>query len=61
MWGTIIGGTMFVNAAVPLMYELACELAYPTSEGAANGLLTYVNNVGGLLFLAVFSIPNVGR
>ncbi|KAK3698491.1 hypothetical protein RRG08_053459 [Elysia crispata] len=60
MWGTIIGGTMFVNAAVPLMYELACELAYPTSEGAANGLLTYVNNVGGLLFLAVFSIPNVG-
>ncbi|GFN90272.1 disrupted in renal carcinoma protein 2-like protein, partial [Plakobranchus ocellatus] len=60
LWATIIGGTMFVNAAVPLMFELACELAYPTSEGAANGVLTYLNNVGGLFFLLVFSFPHVG-
>ncbi|CAL1534450.1 unnamed protein product [Lymnaea stagnalis] len=57
---TVIGGNTLINSAVPMIYELGCELAYPTSEGAANGLLTYLNNVGGLIFLAVFSFPNVG-
>ncbi|KAH9496080.1 hypothetical protein Btru_012685 [Bulinus truncatus] len=57
---TVIGGNTLVNSAVPLIYELGCELAYPTSEGAANGFLTYLNNVGGLIFLAVFAFPNVG-
>ncbi|XP_055860563.1 solute carrier family 49 member 4-like isoform X2 [Biomphalaria glabrata] len=57
---SVIGGNTLVNSAVPLIYELGCELAYPTSEGAANGFLTYLNNVGGLIFLAVFLIPNVG-
>ncbi|KAK6970076.1 disrupted in renal carcinoma protein 2, partial [Biomphalaria glabrata] len=56
---SVIGGNTLVNSAVPLIYELGCELAYPTSEGAANGFLTYLNNVGGLIFLAVFLIPNV--
>jgi FLVCR family MFS transporter len=44
-----------------MLYEVACELAYPTSEGAANGLLTYFNNFWGLIFLAVFTFPNVGK
>ncbi|XP_012942426.2 solute carrier family 49 member 4 homolog [Aplysia californica] len=60
LYSTIIGGTTLLNGAVPLMFELACELAYPTGEGAANGFLTYLNNLGGLVFLAVFSFPNVG-
>ncbi|CAL1548522.1 unnamed protein product [Lymnaea stagnalis] len=60
LYATIIGGNSLLNAAVPLIYELGCELAYPTSEGAANGLLTLLNNLGGVFFLAVFMIPRVG-
>ncbi|KAI8778145.1 disrupted in renal carcinoma protein 2 [Biomphalaria glabrata] len=58
LYTSVIGGNTLVNSAVPLIYELGCELAYPTSEGAANGFLT---NIGGLIFLAVFSFPNVGE
>ncbi|XP_059165974.1 solute carrier family 49 member 4 homolog [Physella acuta] len=60
LYVTVIGGNTLINAAVPIIYELGCELAYPTSEGAANGLLTLLNNLGGLIFLAIFFIPNVG-
>ncbi|CAG5118500.1 unnamed protein product [Candidula unifasciata] len=57
---TVIAANVLFNAAVPMLYEMGCELAYPTSEGAANGILTYVNNFCGLVFLAVFSFQNVG-
>ncbi|BFZ22585.1 hypothetical protein BsWGS_25624 [Bradybaena similaris] len=57
---TIIAATALVNAAVPLLYELACELAFPTSEAAANGLLTLFNSFWSLVFLAVLSNPDVG-
>jgi len=59
-YATIIAGNCLINGAVPLMFELSCELAYPTSEGAANGLLTYINNIGGLIFLGVFSFKGIG-
>ena len=58
---TIIGGTTLLNSAVPLIFELACELAYPTGEGTTNVVLTTINNVGGLLFLFVGMIPNIGE
>ncbi|CAG5129207.1 unnamed protein product [Candidula unifasciata] len=57
---TVIASTALVNAAVPLLYELACEMAFPTSEAAANGLLTLFNSFWSLVFLAVLSIPGVG-
>ncbi|XP_055859785.1 solute carrier family 49 member 4-like [Biomphalaria glabrata] len=60
LYGTIIGGNSLLNAAVPIMFELGCELAYPISEGAANGVMTLLNNLGGLIFLLIFFIPNVG-
>ncbi|CAL1545971.1 unnamed protein product [Lymnaea stagnalis] len=60
LYSSVIGGNVLINGAIPMIYELGCELAYPTSEGAANGLLTLLNNIGGLLFLAVFSFPNIG-
>ncbi|XP_059177517.1 solute carrier family 49 member 4-like [Physella acuta] len=60
LYATVIGGNGLINAAVPMIYELGCELAYPTSEGAANGFLTYLNNMGGLFFLAVFAVPHIG-
>lgn len=55
---TIVGG-MALSAAVPLMFEMACELAYPTGEGTANGVLTIINNFFGLIFLFIFMIPNL--
>ncbi|BFZ06379.1 hypothetical protein BsWGS_09418 [Bradybaena similaris] len=60
LYVTVITSYILFNAAVPMLYEMGCELAYPTSEGAANGILTYVNNVCGLVFLAVFSFPDIG-
>ncbi|KAK0064967.1 disrupted in renal carcinoma protein 2, partial [Biomphalaria pfeifferi] len=60
LYGTIIGGNSLLNAAVPIMFELGCELAYSISEGAANGVMTLLNNFGGLIFLLIFFIPNVG-
>ncbi|XP_055860116.1 solute carrier family 49 member 4-like isoform X3 [Biomphalaria glabrata] len=60
LYTSTIGGVTCLNCAVPLLYELGCELAFPTSEGAANGVLTLLNNIGGIIFLAVFSFPDVG-
>ncbi|BFZ22592.1 hypothetical protein BsWGS_25631 [Bradybaena similaris] len=60
LYTTIVGGTTLINVAVPMIFEVACELAYPCSEGAANGILTFLNNFVGLAYLAVFAIPNVG-
>ncbi|KAH9496079.1 hypothetical protein Btru_012683 [Bulinus truncatus] len=60
LYGTIIGGNSLLNAAVPIIFELGCELAYPISEGAANGFMTLLNNMGGLIFLGAFFIPDVG-
>ncbi|XP_059177516.1 solute carrier family 49 member 4 homolog [Physella acuta] len=60
LYSSVIGGQTLIYAAIPLMYEMGCELAYPTSEGAANGFLTIVNNIVGLLFLVVFAFPDVG-
>ncbi|KAK7495693.1 hypothetical protein BaRGS_00013140 [Batillaria attramentaria] len=57
---TIIVGMMALSAAIPLMFEMACEVAYPTGEGTANGVLTIVNNLFGLIFLFVLMIPHIG-
>ncbi|XP_070174346.1 solute carrier family 49 member 4-like [Littorina saxatilis] len=58
---TIIVGNTALNAAVPLIFELACELSYPTGEGTTIGVLTIMNNISGLIFLLVFMIPGIGE
>ncbi|KAK7100800.1 solute carrier family 49 member 4 homolog isoform X2 [Littorina saxatilis] len=57
---TIIAGFTALNAAVPLMYELCNELAYPTGEGVINGVLGLVNNIFAVIFLFVMMIPGIG-
>ncbi|XP_050395913.2 solute carrier family 49 member 4 isoform X2 [Patella vulgata] len=57
---TVIMGVMALNASVPLLFELACELAYPIGEGTTNGVMTILNNLGGLIFLFILMIPNIG-
>jgi len=46
-----------LGATTPLCYELAAELTYPAPEGISAGILSFLNNVGGLLLLLV--MPNV--
>ncbi|XP_076455678.1 solute carrier family 49 member 4-like [Babylonia areolata] len=57
---TIITGITALNAAVPLMFELSCELSYPVGEGTTNVILTIVNNIFGLIFLLLMMIPGIG-
>ncbi|KAI8504226.1 Solute carrier 49 member 4 [Branchiostoma belcheri] len=45
---------------VPLFYELSVEASYPIAEGITSGVLTWSNNLFGLLFLLAFYIPNIG-
>ena len=59
-YASIIVGTIGLNAAVPLIYELGCELGYPTGEGTTNTVLTIVNNLFGLIFLLVMMVPGIG-
>ena len=57
----IITGTTAIYAATPLIFELACEISYPTGEGTANGMLTLLNNLCGGVFLLIMLDPNIGR
>lgn len=58
-YATIIVGMTALNAAVPLIFELSCELSYPTGEGTTNGVLTIINNLAGFIFLFIMMIPNI--
>lgn len=57
---TIVGVTV-LNAASPLIFELACELAYPTGEGTTSGILSVAENLVIVIFLFVMMIPSVGK
>jgi hypothetical protein len=49
------------NIDIPLFFEMACEAAYPVPEGTTNLVLTLSSNVGGLVFLLIQMIPNIGQ
>ncbi|KAK3099920.1 hypothetical protein FSP39_011798 [Pinctada imbricata] len=56
----IIVATLLLNSAVPLYFEMACEVTYPVSEGITNFVLTLVKNAGGILFLGLLMVPSLG-
>ncbi|XP_046573382.1 solute carrier family 49 member 4-like [Haliotis rubra] len=56
---TILMG-VFINASIPLFYELGCEASYPIAEGVTVGVLTMANNLTGVVFLSVMQIPRIG-
>ncbi|XP_069113459.1 solute carrier family 49 member 4 homolog isoform X2 [Argopecten irradians] len=60
LYASSIMGGMFLNGAIPLFYELACEAAYPVSEGLAGGFMTWLNNLFGIMFLMALLIPGIG-
>ncbi|XP_072020387.1 solute carrier family 49 member 4-like [Amphiura filiformis] len=49
-----------LNAAKPLYLEVICEGVYPVAEGIAIGLLNWLSNCIGLVFLFVMTIPHIG-
>lgn len=61
LYVSIIIGTMFLQSTIPLFFEMACEAAYPVPEGTTNLVLTLSSNVGGLVFLLIQMIPNIGQ
>lgn len=54
---------LFLGAALPIFYELVVEITYPLPESTSVGCLTFFNNVGACIFLAIppssHSIMNV--
>ncbi|XP_046332330.2 solute carrier family 49 member 4 homolog [Haliotis rufescens] len=51
---------VFINGSIPLFYELGCEASYPIAEGVTVGVLTFANNLTGVIFLSVLQIPRIG-
>ncbi|KAK3769836.1 hypothetical protein RRG08_028503 [Elysia crispata] len=60
LYASVICGGSLLLGAMPMMFELGCEIAYPTSESAANGMFAFFNNLTGVIFMIPFAIPHVG-
>jgi len=56
----IVIGASMLTATTPVYFEMACENTYPVAEGITNFVLTLVNNIISVVFLAVQMIPGVG-
>ena len=57
---SVIAG-IFINATIPLFFELSCEAGYPVAEGLIGGFLTFFQNLVGIFFLLLLFIPSLGR
>ena len=60
MYITSIGGSMCINAAIPLYYELAVEATYPIAEGLTTTGLTVLQNLPAGAFLLMPMLPGLG-
>ncbi|XP_046357515.2 solute carrier family 49 member 4 homolog isoform X1 [Haliotis rufescens] len=60
LYVSVMTGQTALTTAIPIVYEMGCELTYPIGEGTANIAMTLMNNVGALIFLLVLMIPNIG-
>ncbi|XP_038058623.1 solute carrier family 49 member 4 homolog [Patiria miniata] len=50
---------LFINACVPIYFEITVEGMYPVSESNITMVLTFMNNVTALIFLLLPMIPNL--
>ena len=60
MYATSIVGSVGVNAAMPLYFELAVEATYPVAEGLTTTSMTIVQNAPAALFLVLPMLPGLG-
>ena len=49
----IVGSSFFLGASNPLIYIFGVELTFPAMEGSSAGIISFFNNVGALILLAV--------
>ncbi len=57
---TICLGNIGLWAGAPILFELSCECTYPVAEGTTVGIMTWLDNIPGLILLLIFMIPNIG-
>ncbi|OWF43791.1 Disrupted in renal carcinoma protein 2-like [Mizuhopecten yessoensis] len=57
---TVVGGAT-LTATTPVYFEMACETTYPVAEGITNFVLALVNNLVSVAFLAIQTIPHIGK
>jgi hypothetical protein len=48
----------FVMSAGPIGFQYAAEVSYPAPESASQGMLLWVGQLSGMLFVALMSINN---
>ncbi|KAG7174835.1 Solute carrier family 49 member 4-like 3 [Homarus americanus] len=60
VYASVVGGTAFNYATIPLFYEMGVDLAYPAPEILVSGAITAADNLISIFFFLVFFIPNVG-
>jgi len=53
-------GNSFVVSTSPLLFEFGVEKLYPISEGMIGGWLNIWYNIISVIFLGIFTIPNIG-
>ena len=51
----------FINATVPIFYELAVEGTYPVAEGITTMIIVLLNQSSGLVYISIKMIPGVGE
>lgn len=56
---TVVGAAT-LTATTPVYFEMACETTYPVAEGITNFVLTLVNNIVSVIFLAIQTTPDIG-
>ncbi|KAF6036656.1 DIRC2 [Bugula neritina] len=54
-----ISASLCINGAIPIYYEMGCELAFPVHEGLTCSLLTLTNNLFGMMFFLIFLVPSL--
>ncbi|XP_025084665.1 disrupted in renal carcinoma protein 2 homolog [Pomacea canaliculata] len=57
---TTILALLALNSSLPLLFEIGCEQAYPIGEGTTTVVLLLLSSIGGVLFLFIGMIPNIG-
>ncbi|XP_076029574.1 solute carrier family 49 member 4 homolog [Oratosquilla oratoria] len=55
---SVVGGLSLQYASVPLFFELAVEIAYPTPEGVTGAFITGLFNLVSTIFLTLYLIPD---
>ncbi|XP_072029148.1 solute carrier family 49 member 4-like [Amphiura filiformis] len=51
---------VIIRTTIPLYFEITVEGTYPVAEGITAMIMTWLNNLYGLIFLLVFLSPSIG-